>query len=172
LVLPVHLIGAHPVRQEGPKSIGVHQITLTARVNGRHAKAGAEQAREQIGTVSAHSNHLACALHARCRCLTEFWLLNIEISLRDSICHLRVDGYVCTAVGDSDKALLATADQGCDLIVMDIAIPPLGGGEVSRAFRGGSRGGKTPIIIVTDPAGNPTRCLHLSSALTTISLRL
>jgi len=62
--------------------------------------------------------------------------------LRDSICHLRVDGYVCTAVGDSDKALLATADQGCDLIVMDIAIPPLAAARSLARSAGGSRGGK------------------------------
>ena len=66
LVLPVHLVGAHAVREQRPKRVRLHQIPLTARVDRRHAKASAEQAREQIWTVGAHRERRADAVCIAC----------------------------------------------------------------------------------------------------------
>src|SRR4051812_24828026 len=54
LVLPVHLVGTHAMREQGAQRIRIYQISLTARMNRRHAKTGPEQTRKQLGTGGAH----------------------------------------------------------------------------------------------------------------------
>jgi len=59
LVLPVHLVGAHAVRQQHTKRIRPQEIPLAGRVDSRHAKARAEHTCEQIGAVCAHCERRA-----------------------------------------------------------------------------------------------------------------
>ena len=60
---------------------------------------------------------------------------------------LRKSRYVVDCVHDGAEADAALSTQTYDLVLLDLALPEMGGIEVLRRFRG--RKGTTPVIIMT-----------------------
>jgi response regulator RpfG family c-di-GMP phosphodiesterase len=62
---------------------------------------------------------------------------------------LEREGYRTKAVGDGEAALLAVAEHGPDLVLLDIGLPHLDGYEVTRRLRANIRTVAVPIILLT-----------------------
>jgi DNA-binding response OmpR family regulator len=60
--------------------------------------------------------------------------------------HLRLEGYQVLSASDGEQALVAICMHTSDLVMLDVALPILDGGEVCRRVREFST---VPIILVT-----------------------
>ena len=83
-----------------------------------------------------------------------------QTDIRDLlVLNLRGAGYDVTAVGDGVAALASQAEQGSDLLVLDLMMPGLDGLEVCKALR--ARGRSTPILMLTAKSTELDRVLGL-----------
>jgi|SRR5882672_176386 len=62
-----------------------------------------------------------------------------------------------TLADGCDEALTLTAEHTYDLILLDLLMPGVGGIEVLTRLRSGSANVKTPVIIVSVLADEPTK---------------
>ena len=60
---------------------------------------------------------------------------------------LRKQGYTVDCLGNGAEADFALRDQAFDLVVLDLALPGMGGREVLRRLR--ARGNPTPVLVLS-----------------------
>ncbi|MGH3243829.1 MAG: response regulator transcription factor [Spirillospora sp.] len=71
-----------------------------------------------------------------------------EANIRDLIdVALRFHGFATVTAGTGEQALRAAADEGPDLVLLDVMLPDLDGFEVCRRLRAG--GDQVPVIFLT-----------------------
>jgi len=81
-----------------------------------------------------------------------------EPTIRRSVAHsLRRDGFEVEEVGDGGEAL-AAAEDGFDVIILDLGLPTVSGTEVLRRLRAA---GPVPIIVLTALGTESDRVLGL-----------
>ena len=71
--------------------------------------------------------------------------------------YLRLRGFEVTCAADGPAALAAAQPQRHDAIVLDLALPRMGGMEVLRALRADPQAPRTPIIILSASVGHDAR---------------
>jgi len=66
-------------------------------------------------------------------------------------------GLEMTLAGSGDEAMELTADRAYDLILLDLLMPGKGGIEVLTRIRGSAPNKKTPVVVVSVMADQPTQ---------------
>jgi two-component system KDP operon response regulator KdpE len=86
-------------------------------------------------------------------------LVDDDVSIQRAVAPLlRSRGYDVDVVGTGADAVSAVADQGPDLIVLDLGLPDLEGAEVCRRIR---RQSKVPIIVLSARSGEAEKVAAL-----------
>ena len=63
--------------------------------------------------------------------------------------NLQQEGLSCTAANDGPKGLAAARAKPCDLILLDVMLPGLGGLEVLKALKKDEKTASVPVMLVT-----------------------
>ena len=83
-----------------------------------------------------------------------------QTDIRDLlVMNLRGAGYEVTAVADGAAALARQNEAPCDLLILDLMMPRLGGLEVCKALR--AKGSAAPILMLTAKSTELDRVLGL-----------
>ncbi len=77
--------------------------------------------------------------------------------------YLERAGFEVSVATSGDRALVAITEHPPDLIVLDLMLPEVGGLEICRAVRRGSKTGAIPIIMVTARAEESERIAGLET---------
>jgi two-component system response regulator RegX3 len=86
-------------------------------------------------------------------------LIDDEPAIRDAVGYsLREEGYEVDVVGDGESGLKAALEDRYDVVVLDLMLPGLSGGDVCRRIRARSA---VPIIMLTARGGELDRVLGL-----------
>jgi two-component system, OmpR family, phosphate regulon response regulator PhoB len=89
-------------------------------------------------------------------------LVEDDPDIRAAVGHNLGDaGYSVVAVGTGEEALQATSAELPDIVLLDLMLPDLNGGEVCRALRASPRTRDLPVIMVTARRGEDERIIGL-----------
>jgi DNA-binding response OmpR family regulator len=89
-------------------------------------------------------------------------LVEDDPDIRAAVGHNLGDaGYQVVAVGTGEEALHAARTDLPDLVLLDLMLPDLNGGEVCRALRASPRTRDLPVIMVTARRGEDERIIGL-----------
>ncbi|PID39108.1 MAG: DNA-binding response regulator [Proteobacteria bacterium] len=73
-----------------------------------------------------------------------------EADIRQRVCcDLTRDGYAVSCAASGEEALKAIENDPVDLVILDLALPGIGGLEVARRIRQSAVARDTPIVILT-----------------------
>lgn len=85
-------------------------------------------------------------------------LVEDDPDIRAAVGHnLAAAGYSVLPVGTGEEALLAARTELPDLVLLDLMLPDLHGGDVCRALRASPRTRDLPVIMVTARRGDDDR---------------